>query len=373
MIAELRHELHKYPELSGREKETAQRIIGFFNKYSPDKIESNIGGYGLISSYEFSADGPTIVIRCDLDALPIQEYTALKYRSLNKGVSHKCGHDGHMAIVAGLAPWLSERHFKKGKVHLLFQPAEETGSGALAMLENNVLKKLNPDYVIALHNLPSFPLHSVIIGEGKMTPTVMSITISLHGQVAHAAEPQKGINPTMAISTLNMAITNLANNDSEDPSYSMITPVHTRIGNKDFGISPGEGELSFTLRTWNKEAMLQLKKEIKRIIEDTCILYKLKHSIKESDYFPSVENSDKCNKIIAFAAKELGLEIISLERAINFGEDFGFFTQKYNAALFGLGAGKNALPLHHPDYDFEDELIDTGMDMFKKIIENLLK
>jgi len=373
MLKELRHQLHSSPELSGEEYETAERIEAFIQKHNPDSLLKNIGGYGLIAVYEFGADGPAIIIRCDLDALPIDENTPFKYKSLNKGVSHKCGHDGHMAMVAGLAPWLADTKFKNGKVILLFQPAEETGSGAKAMLESDIIKDLNPDYVFALHNLPGFQKHSVIIGEGQMTPTVMSLTVSLTGKVAHAAEPDKGINPTHAISTLIFAITKLANNKTDDPSYSMITPVYTRIGSKDYGISPGEGEVSFTLRTWNEEAMLQLRKEIERVVADTCIIYHLKYSIEKSDYFPSVVNSSECNSIIEDTARDAGLEVLKLAKPIKFGEDFGFFTKKYRGALFGLGAGEDALPLHHADYDFDDELIPTGIEVFKGVIESLLR
>lgn len=129
----------------------------------------------MAAIYEYSNDGPVIVIRCELDALPIEESLPLKYRSKNPGVSHKCGHDGHMAIVAGLIFWLETTSFKKGKIILLFQPAEETGEGAAGVLNDQRFLKLHPDYIFALHNIPGQPLHSIIIVKNKFCAAVQSV------------------------------------------------------------------------------------------------------------------------------------------------------------------------------------------------------
>ncbi len=370
-MKDLRHKLHKYPELSGKEKGTAGIIIEFLEKFRPDRIYKNIGGYGLAALYKFG-EGPTVMIRCDLDALPIHEETDIEYKSKNKGVSHKCGHDGHMTIVAGLAPWLAERPFNGGRVVLLFQPAEETARGAEAVLKDPQFKEILPDYIFALHNLPGYPLHSVIIAKGQMTPTVVSLAIRLTGKTSHAAEPDKGINPTLAAGTLNMAVTRLANNDISKEDYSLITPVHTRIGTMDYGISPGEGEVHFTVRSKNEGTMAILRKEINKVADDICKLYHLTYKINESDYFPTVINNDNCTEIVAKAAGKNTLELIMLDKPIRVGEDFGFFTRDYKAALFGLGAGKDAFPLHHQNYDFCDELIPSGIKMFKSIISQII-
>lgn len=361
-----------YPDLSGQEEKTAYILYEFLSKYNPTGIIKNLGGYGMLVTYEFAKEGPVIVIRCDLDALPINETTELKYKSKNAGVSHKCGHDGHMAITAGLAPWLSEQKFKKGKVVLLFQPAEETAVGAKAVLEERVFQDLNPDYIIGLHNLPAYPLNSVIVAEGQMSPAVTSLCIKLEGKVSHAAQPEKGNNPTLAISTLNLAITKLSNPDDKSDAYSLVTPVHTRIGTRDFGISPGEGEVNFTIRTWSDELLETLREEITRITDDTCRLYALKYSIVEHDYFPAIQNDRACNTILRSAAAKSGLKILDIERPFPFGEDFGWFTRKYKASLFGLGAGEDALPLHHADYDFNDELISPGVEIFKQAISEII-
>ena len=162
-IKKLRKELHQYPEVSGSESATAQRIKKFIETHHPTTIIDKIGENGLAAVYEFSKSGPSITIRCELDALPIQEENTFSHQSKNKGISHKCGHDGHMAIVAGLIFWIKEQKFKSGKIILLFQPAEETGQGAYQIIEDSRFQKLNTDYIFALHNIPGEPLHLSLI------------------------------------------------------------------------------------------------------------------------------------------------------------------------------------------------------------------
>ena len=161
-IINFRRELHQFPELSGYEEGTATRICKFIRNFSDARVVEGLGGCGLALVHTFSDEGPTVMIRCELDALPIHEVNSFEHRSTVNGVSHKCGHDGHMAIVVGLAWWLSEQSFKRGQVILLFQPAEETGQGAASVIADPKYEKLQPDYVFALHNIPGEPLHTVI-------------------------------------------------------------------------------------------------------------------------------------------------------------------------------------------------------------------
>lgn len=195
LIKSLRKKLHKHPELSGQEAETAGRIKRFIKKYDDAKIIENIGGHGLAVIYEFSSTGPTIVIRCELDALPIEEINNFEYRSRIKKVSHKCGHDGHMAILTGLTFWLKKQNFNNGKVILLFQPAEEKGTGAFAVINDSKFSDINPDYIFALHNIPGEPLHSIVMLDGNFSSTVQSVAIQLEGEESHSAQPEQGINP----------------------------------------------------------------------------------------------------------------------------------------------------------------------------------
>jgi len=370
---ELRRVLHQHPELSGREKHTFQRIIDFLDDFDPDEMMKHIGGYGLMASYIFSEHGPEIVIRCELDALPIQEVKQLPHASATAGVSHKCGHDGHMAIVAGIAEWLSTRPFQSGKVRLLFQPAEENGQGAQAMLADRKMADFSPDYIFALHNLPGYPLHEIVAVRQQFNATVQSMAIFFRGMTAHAAYPENGRNPSLAISEACIAINQLSNPDPSDPAFALVTPVYTRIGAPDYGISAAEGEAHFTLRTWSEKEMNRLQDSIIAVTSGLCEKYELAYTTQQFDYFPTVVNDEQCIEVIIAAAKQLNYKVTELTSPMRFGEDFGFFTRKGKGAMFGLGAGLQTPPLHNQAYDFPDALLETGMSMFKGIISKLLE
>ena len=201
-LYQFRQILHQYPELSGQEQQTVQRIIEFIKPYQPTQIIEKIGGHGVAVVYEFGKTGTTVAIRCELDALPIQEPNDIAYCSKNDNIAHKCGHDGHMTIVAGLSYWLAQQNFQDGKVVLLFQPAEETGKGGWAVLQDERFQALNIDYIFALHNLPGYPLHQIISKPYAFSAAVNSMIIKLKGIKTHASTPEKGINPALAVAQI---------------------------------------------------------------------------------------------------------------------------------------------------------------------------
>jgi len=371
-IIQFRQTLHRHPELSGQEEQTSRRVIEFINPFEPDEILESIAGKGLVATWKFADQGPAIAIRCELDALPIIETNRFAHASVTTGVSHKCGHDGHMAIVAGLAAWLGARPFENGRVSLLFQVAEENGQGARAMLADPKLAGFSPDYVFALHNLPGYPLHEVLLVRRQFSATVLSLAIHFEGVMAHAAHPETGRNPSLAVSEAMLAIQHLTVPDPADEEFALVTPVYTRIGAPDYGIAAADGELHLTLRTWSEDAMQTLLDSIDRIVSGLCDQYGLSYSTEKFDYFPAVVNDEDCNDTIAAVAGRLGHGVTVLPVPMRFGEDFGYFTRGARGAMFGLGAGADTPPLHSQAYDFPDVLLKTGKDLFKGIISSLL-
>ncbi len=371
-LQKLRRSLHKHPELSGQEYHTAQRIKEFIRFHHDTLIIDEIGGSGLAAIYEFTSTGPCIVIRCELDALPIHESEGLDYASEHPGISHKCGHDGHMAIVCGLIFWLKKQNFQSGKIVLLFQPAEENGMGARSILQDPKFDDIKPDYVFALHNIPGKPVHSVIICPYIFSPSVTSFALYLEGKEAHASEPENGINPSKAICTVIQKFEKLNVSDAGNKNFSLLTPVYMNMGKKAYGIAAGNGEVHFTIRTWTEKKMSRLQKKIKELAQIVSSNYDLKHRFEWFDYFPTVKNDLDCNEIIMQAAESNKMKIIIQKTPFKFGEDFGWFAQKYKAAMFGLGAGKNCPGLHHDDYDFPDKIIPSGIKIFAAIITRIL-
>lgn len=371
-IKKLRKELHKYPEISGCEINTAKRIKEFITTHHKTEIIDELGGYGLAAIYSYSEDGPTIVIRCELDALPINDQNTFDHKSKIAGISHKCGHDGHMAIVAGLIFWLKEQTFSSGKVILLFQPAEETGKGAYKVLNNEKFKGIDIDYVFALHNMPGEPLNSIITIENYFSATVQSMAVYLTGKESHASEPEHGINPALGISEIISSFSTLIIDDTSNKNFSVLTPIHISMGDKAYGISPALGEVHYTLRTWSEESMNKLKENINSILSEICHRYQLEFKVDWFEYFPAVQSNSSCNKLITDAAKKNSFELTERPFPLKFGEDFGWFSKDNKVAMFGLGSGLSSPALHHADYDFPEEIIETGMAMFKIIITDIL-
>ncbi|MFC5045166.1 amidohydrolase [Aquimarina hainanensis] len=372
-IIGLRRELHSKAELSNVEYTTASIIKNFIKGHNPTKIIEGIGGTGLAVVYEYPEKGKTITIRCELDALPIQEDTPMDYKSIYKGVSHKCGHDGHMAIVTSLVYWLKNSELNRGKVILLFQPAEETGEGAAKIMSDENYKKLKTDYVFALHNIPKEPLHSIILLESGFSAEVQSFIVKVKGKESHASEPENGINPALCMSEMVRLISKLNVTNPEESSFAILTPVHIIMGQESYGISPGRGELHYTIRTWSSEKMDSLKSTIKKILDETSEDHGIEYELKWLEYFPASKNDQESNIYVRRAAIENEYKITERKYPFKFGEDFGWYSQSTKTAMFGLGAGISTPALHNADYDFPDELIRTGYSMFKSIILNILE
>lgn len=372
-IRSLRKELHENPELSSFEFETGIRIRKFIEKYNSTTIIRNLGGTGFAAIYEYPQKGKSITIRCELDALPIQEVNQFDYKSKKKGVSHKCGHDGHMAIVSGLIFWIKNQSFKSGRINLLFQPAEETGKGAYSVIKDEKFKSLNTDYMFALHNIPKEPLNSIIITEKAFSAEVQSFVIKVKGKESHASEPENGINPALGLSEIIKEISKLNVTHPKNENFTIITAVHINMGQKSYGISPANGELHYTLRTWNSEKMLVSKTTIETVLKEICQTYNLKYEIEWLEYFPASINDIESSMHISKAAKENNYKTITRPYPFKFGEDFGWFSREYKTAMFGIGAGKDSPALHNADYDFPDEIIETGIHMFQSIILNIMK
>lgn len=368
-LTKIRQYLHSIPELSGKESATAEYLRAFLQSCNPDNLITELGGTGIAAVYNGPNTGSRILLRCDMDAVPVSEQLNLLYSSTIDGISHKCGHDGHMAIMAGIADWLSENRPPSGSVVLLFQPAEETGEGAIRVLKDPRFQEIIPDFVFALHNLPGFPIGSIILRTGTFASASRGMIIELSGSSSHAAEPHLGRSPAPAIARLIQTFSDYAaSDDSVNPS-AKVTITHVRIGEPVFGTSPGKGRLMATLRADNMEAMKTLSLWSKDSAEGIANSCDLNMKISWTEEFPVTKNSVKAVDSIRTAAEYLGLEIIQPDNPFPWSEDFGHFTMNYPGALFGIGAGTNASALHSPEYDFPDELITTGVNIFKQIID----
>ncbi|MCF8239297.1 MAG: amidohydrolase [Saprospiraceae bacterium] len=359
----IRQTLHQNPDLSGDERSTADRISDWLKPTKPDIIHRHIGGNGILAIYG-QEDDPLILFRAELDALPIQEENNLTYTSAIPGQAHLCGHDGHMTILMGLAYRWQENPLNGVRLGLLFQPAEETGQGAAFMLADPVIAGLNPFRIFAYHNIPGAPLGQVLIKKGPMTSAVHSTIFRFSGRSSHAAEPQLAHSPNRVIAQLLLAAASMTRQDRTDPDFTVVTPVHTRIGGLAYGTTPGQGEIHFTLRAADdiRLATLQtlLTAYASKLAKEDHL--ELSHEILEP--FPASINHPGSVKQVEIAAQAVGCDLELLKAPYGWGEDMGHFLSAWPGALIGLGSGVDQPPLHHPSFDFPDALIQPGVDLF---------
>lgn len=370
-IIKLRHELHKFPEVSNKEYKTSERIVNFIKKFNPDEI-IKLGKTGLVFSFNGKEAGKTIMFRSELDALPIKEKSEIEYKSVNEHVAHSCGHDGHMAILSGLAKKISENRPSKGKILLLFQPAEEVEQGALDVVKNQKFQNIKPDYIFALHNIPEYEKNQIIIKKGSFASASKGMTIKLTGKTSHAAEPQNGINPADAIAQIIEKLNKLRDNKILFKDFILLTIINIQLGEISFGTSPGYAEIRVTLRSFENEDMKLLTNKCEEIVKSISKNEKLSCDISYCEEFPATINEDKCVEIVEKSALNLNLDIKHIEKPFKWSEDFGYFSEKYNTCFFGLGSGKKQAPLHNPDFNFPDDIIDTGINIFYSIYKTIL-
>ena len=368
----LRRELHRYPSLSGHEEPVAAILEKFFIPLKPDRIYRKLGGQGIAFEFTGKSPGKTLMFRSDLDALPIREDTSLQWSSKIEGVSHKCGHDGHMAILSGLGQLISNDRPDNGRCILLFQPEEETGNGAKKVLEDSQFDSIRPDLIFGLHNLPGFPAGTILLKEGTFAAASRGMIIRLTGRTAHAGQPETGISPVPAI----VKLTQFVNEELTLGDYSgfvLATIIHIRVGERAFGTAPGEAEFLITLRAFRNNDIEKLADRMEQKVRSVAAEHKLHFNITWTEIFPATVNHENAGRILAETAREGGFMIRNLGKVFRWSEDFGYYLQEIEGAFFGLGAGTDVPQLHNPDYDFPDDIMPEGIRFFFELYRKTLK
>ena len=367
-----RHLLHQYPEISGEEVQTAEKVVAELSPLSASRIVTGLGGHGVAAVFDGAEPGPTVLFRCELDALPIQEKGEAPHASTCDGKAHLCGHDGHMAILAGLARCLSRQGVARGRVILLFQPAEETGAGAANVLADSRFGDLSPDFAFALHNLPGIPLGHVALKSGPICCASRGLKIDLSGTAAHASQPETGISPMQAISSLMPDLSALSKGTIEDGDFSLVTVTHVQMGKAAFGIAPGDATVFATLRSLTDDRMAQLSSAALDIATQTATRHGLTIAHEFRDVFHHCDNDVEATSILVAALDHLGMSHDNRGLPWRPSEDFGLFGRKAKSAMLFLGAGADQPPLHNPAYDFPDDLIPIGVRIFEQVAHDML-
>lgn len=371
-LTDFRRALHRRPELSGQETETARTVAAMLRATGPDRIVTGLGGHGVAALYDSGWPGPRVMLRAELDGLPIEETGAQPHRSDIPGKGHLCGHDGHMAILAAMARRLARQRPARGSVVLMFQPAEETGAGAAAVVADRRFAALAPDYAFALHNYPGMKLGHVGVVAGPAACASRGMRLRLTGRTAHASLPETGRSPGLALARLMQDLPGLSRGaDVTDTDFALATVCHARLGEAAFGVAPGEAELFVTLRSLTDTGMTALVDRAEALAREAAAEQGLTLSITYEDVFPTCVNDPEAAEIVQRACRRIGVPHGPGLLPMRASEDFGHFGRDAKLAFLLLGAGERQPALHDPDYDFPDTLIAAAADLFTAVVDAL--
>ena len=371
-LTEFRRALHQKPEVSGEEVETARTIVSALRPLSPSRILTGLGGHGVAALFDSGKPGPTVLFRAELDGLPIEELSEAPWRSQIPGKGHLCGHDGHMTMLLALGRLLSRKPVASGRVVLMFQPAEEDGSGARAVVADPAFAEIAPDWAFAIHNEPGRAFGYVSTRAGLINCASRGLAIKLSGKTAHAANPEDGLSPARTVSDLIPALSALGTGGALDDTFRLATVTHARIGEATFGIAPGDAIVHVTLRTARDEAMEDMATEARSLAEGLAQRDGLAVSFEVKDDFAASINDAEATAVAVAAMDAVGVANGDDGLPMRASEDFGVFGWGAKAAMLCLGPGEDHAALHNPDYDFPDDLIPIGAAIFDRIARDLL-
>ncbi|MFY0594902.1 MAG: amidohydrolase [Cognatishimia sp.] len=371
-LTAFRRDLHRRPEISGEELETAKVICAALQELNPTEILKNLGGHGVAAIFDSGKSGLTVLFRAELDALPIHEVSDAPWRSEIDGKGHLCGHDGHMTMLLALGRLLSRQPVANGRVILMFQPAEEDGSGARAVVADPRFADIAPEWAFAIHNEPGKPFGFVATRAGLMNCASQGLQIKLTGKTAHAADPQDGVSPAFAVSELIPALTALGKGGALDENFRLVTITHVNIGEPTFGIAPADAVIYATLRTAFDDGMASVSTQAKALAQDAAARHGLDVVFDVFDDFAASVNDADATEVALKAMRTLGIAHGNEGLPMRASEDFGVFGWDAKAAMLCLGPGVDYAALHNPDYDFPDDLIPIGAAIFERIARDLL-
>lgn len=371
MTAWRRH-LHTIPELAFDCHETAAFIVARLREFGITEIHEGIATTGIVAIIEGQGGGPTIGLRADMDALPMQEETGLDYASKYAGKMHACGHDGHTTMLLGAARYLAETRNFKGRVALIFQPAEEHGGGGEIMVQEGILDTFDIKEVYALHNAPGTPVGQFYTTPGPIMAAADSFDIHITGKGGHGAMPHETVDPVVAAVSIAQSIQTIVsrNNYFQDNLVVSVTQIHT--GSAD-NIIPEKAFVNGTVRTFDRAVQGMVMARLDSIVAGAAISYGVEAHVDYQVGYPATINDPERTAFAADVAREVAGDAgVIDDRGPEMGaEDFAYLLEKRPGAYLFVGNGDTA-GLHHPEYNFDDETAAAGASFFARLIERAL-
>ena len=368
----LRHQIHAHPELAHEEHMTANLIYKMLTKfgYHPQYVSKT----GVVTTLDSGKPGKTVALRADIDALPIQECTALSYQSLHPGKMHACGHDGHAVTLLAVAGLLAQYTTNfKGKIKFIFQPAEETGTGAASLIKAGVLDNPKVDAIFGYHNTPKSDLGVFRTKKDCIHAAQEVFTVSIKGKAAHAAQPQLAIDPIYIGSLMIQAIQSIVSrlNAPFEPIVLSVTQFHAGTTHN---IIPEQAVFNGTIRTITVEARQKVKQQLEEMVISIASTFHATAKIDFSYCFPPTINSDfETEFALQTAQKILVKEKTALLTSPSMAsEDFSYYLEQVPGCFFWIGMGLQHLNMHNPSYQFNDDIIPIAAEVLAQIAINYL-
>lgn len=364
-----RRHLHTIPELSFDCPKTAAFIKERLEEFGIDEIHEGIAQTGIVAIINGQGDGPTIGLRADFDALPITEDTGVEYASTHPGKMHACGHDGHTAMLLGAAKYLVETRNFSGRVALIFQPAEEDGGGAEVMCQEGMMEKFGIGQVYALHNYPGAPEGSFHTTPGPIMAAVDMVTITITGKGGHGAMPQDTVDPVVAACSMVQAIQTIIsrNHNTLNELVVSITQIHAGSASN---VIPETAMINGTVRTFNPDVQAMVKRRMEEIVQGQAASFGVTAELDYEVGYPATVNTEAETAFAADIARRVSGEgaVNAAIDKVSGSEDFAYMLQERPGAYLFLGGGEGA-GLHHPKYNFNDEIAPVGASFFAQIVE----
>ncbi len=373
-LVAFRHDLHRNPELLYEVHRTAGKVAEALRAAGVDEVHEGIGRTGVVGVIRGRTNnsGRAIGLRADMDALPIAEITGKDYASEVPGKMHACGHDGHTTMLLGAAIGLAENRNFDGTVYVIFQPAEEGGAGARAMIEDGLFTRFPMAEVYGMHNRPNLPVGEFTISAGPIMGSVDMFEIEIDGVGGHAASPHHTVDPMPAAAALIQAAQTIAarNVDPLDSAAVSITTIH---GGDAFNVIPQTIRLTGTVRTLREEVRDLVEERLSKLVENIAASFGCKGSIDYGRHYPVTVNHAAETELAAVAAEAVaGVGKVSRDMPATLGgEDFSFMLNEVPGAMINIGNGPSA-GLHHPAYDFNDDVIAWGTSYWSQLVRDRL-
>ncbi|SLN33723.1 putative hydrolase YxeP [Falsiruegeria litorea R37] len=368
-ITAWRRDIHENPEILYDTHRTSALVAERLKEFGCDEIVTGIGRTGVVGVIKGKTDTKSAVIglRADMDALPMQEQTGLDYASKTDGAMHACGHDGHTAMVLGAAKYLAETRNFDGTAVVIFQPAEEGGNGAEAMVKDGMMDRFGIQEVYGMHNVPGLPTGQFAIRSGPMLAAADTFDIALEGHGGHAAKPQETVDTTVMASQLIVALQTIVSRNTDPVLQAVVSVTSVETSSNAFNVIPQAARIKGTVRTHSNDMRALIEQRVHEVTQGIATSFGGKAEVTYEHGVPVTSNAEANTEYAAEAARIVGGSCGEAPMVMG-GEDFSFMLEARPGAFIILGNGDSA-GLHHPEYNFNDEIIPIGCSWFAEMVE----